>query len=112
MNFSGTFCVCGTPKGWLDKSERRIEIIKKARTGKNLIQWQIYDRIFILRILYATKFIRQFKKLPEAVRCIADEKGMMFKNNPFDQRLRTHKLSGKLDGLYAFWVNYKIRVIF
>ncbi|MDI6766133.1 MAG: type II toxin-antitoxin system YafQ family toxin [Bacteroidota bacterium] len=36
----------------------------------------------------------------------------VFINDPFDAKLRTHKLSGKLDELYSFLVDYNIRVIF
>jgi mRNA-degrading endonuclease YafQ of YafQ-DinJ toxin-antitoxin module len=36
----------------------------------------------------------------------------LFTNNPFDVTLKTHKLSGKLKGLYAFSIEYDIRVVF
>lgn len=36
----------------------------------------------------------------------------VFSKNPFDSRLRTHKLTGKLEGLWAFSVAYDCRVIF
>jgi len=36
----------------------------------------------------------------------------LFKTNPFDARLKTHKLSGKLKGLLSFSVTYNIRVVF
>ena len=36
----------------------------------------------------------------------------LFSQNPFDRRLRTHKLTGKLEGLWAFSVAYECRVIF
>lgn len=36
----------------------------------------------------------------------------MFSLNPFDSGLRTHKLSGKLNGLWAFSVANDCRVIF
>ncbi|HNQ66467.1 MAG TPA: type II toxin-antitoxin system mRNA interferase toxin, RelE/StbE family [Smithella sp.] len=36
----------------------------------------------------------------------------MFAKDPFQSRLRTHKLTGKLDGLWAFSVSYDCRVIF
>ncbi len=36
----------------------------------------------------------------------------LFSKNPFHQKLRTHKLSGKLEGLWAFAVTYDCRVIF
>ena len=36
----------------------------------------------------------------------------LFSKTPFDRRLRTHKLSGKLEDLWAFSVTYDCRVIF
>ena len=35
-----------------------------------------------------------------------------FSKNPFDRRLKTHKLTGKLEGLWAFSVAYDCRVVF
>jgi addiction module RelE/StbE family toxin len=36
----------------------------------------------------------------------------LFSKEPFDHRLRTHKLTGKLEGLWAFSVTFDCRVIF
>lgn len=36
----------------------------------------------------------------------------LFSNNPFDSSLKTHKLTGKLNGLWAFSVAFDCRVIF
>lgn len=36
----------------------------------------------------------------------------LFSKNPFNYHLRTHKLTGKLEGLWAFSVAYDCRVIF
>lgn len=36
----------------------------------------------------------------------------MFRKNPFDPRLDTHKLSGRWQGYWAYSVDYKYRVIF
>ena len=36
----------------------------------------------------------------------------LFCSDPFNNRLRTHKLTGKLQGLWAFSVDYKTRVVF
>ena len=36
----------------------------------------------------------------------------IFENNPFASRIRIHKLSGKLKGLWAFSVDYNCRIIF
>lgn len=36
----------------------------------------------------------------------------LFCENPWNPQLRTHKLTGKLDGLWAFSVSYDYRVVF
>ena len=36
----------------------------------------------------------------------------LFSKTPFNPRLRTHKLTGKLEGLWAFSVAFDCRVIF
>ena len=36
----------------------------------------------------------------------------LFEQNPFHSRLRTHKLTGKLEGLWAFSVDRDCRVVF
>lgn len=40
------------------------------------------------------------------------EKLEIFCSNPFNPLLRTHKLSGGLEGLWSFSIAYDIRVIF
>ena len=40
------------------------------------------------------------------------EKLELFKNNPFEATLKTHKLSGKLKDYWSFSVEYDLRVIF
>ncbi len=36
----------------------------------------------------------------------------LFSKDPFHKSLRTHKLTGKLDGLWAFSIDYDTRIIF
>ena len=36
----------------------------------------------------------------------------LFINDPFDARLKTHKLSGKLKDLWSFSIEYDLRVVF
>ena len=36
----------------------------------------------------------------------------LFIKNPFDERLRTHKLSGKLKSLWGFSIDYNLRIMF
>jgi mRNA-degrading endonuclease YafQ of YafQ-DinJ toxin-antitoxin module len=35
----------------------------------------------------------------------------LFINDPYDSRLKTHKLSGKLNGLWSFSIEYDLRVV-
>lgn len=56
--------------------------------------------------------MKQYKKLPNHIQLLAEEKVVIFRNNPYDQRLKTHKLSGKLLGNYAFSLNSSYRIIF
>jgi mRNA-degrading endonuclease YafQ of YafQ-DinJ toxin-antitoxin module len=65
-----------------------------------------------VQIFYSTKFIRQHRKLLGVIKFAAKEKELIFINDPFDPVLRTHKLSGELNGLYAFWIKYKFRIVF
>jgi addiction module RelE/StbE family toxin len=36
----------------------------------------------------------------------------LFVDDPFDARLKTHKLSGKLKDLWSFSIEYDLRVVF
>ena len=36
----------------------------------------------------------------------------IFKTDPFNAKLKTHKLSGPLKGLWSFSVEYNIRIVF
>ena len=36
----------------------------------------------------------------------------LFIDDPFDSRLKTHKLSGKLKDLWSFSIEYDLRVVF
>lgn len=64
-----------------------------------------------MQISYSPKFAKKYRKLSSMMRKITEEKEAIFRDNPFDHRLKTHKLNGKLDGLHAFTVNYKYRII-
>jgi mRNA-degrading endonuclease YafQ of YafQ-DinJ toxin-antitoxin module len=36
----------------------------------------------------------------------------LFQKNPFEPRLKTHRLSGHLQGLWSFSIDYDVRVVF
>jgi mRNA-degrading endonuclease YafQ of YafQ-DinJ toxin-antitoxin module len=63
-------------------------------------------------IIYFKKFEKQFKKLSLEIKLLALEKERIFKIDPFDSRLKTHKLHGKFSVYLAFSVNYKYRSVF
>jgi mRNA-degrading endonuclease YafQ of YafQ-DinJ toxin-antitoxin module len=66
----------------------------------------------IKRIEYSTKYLRSFKKLSEEIKEKANEKEAYFKKDPFDPRLKSHKLGGKFQEYWSYSVDYKYRVIF
>jgi mRNA-degrading endonuclease YafQ of YafQ-DinJ toxin-antitoxin module len=47
-----------------------------------------------------------------AVKLLAEEKETIFKKDPFDVALSTHKLHGKLRAFHSFSINNKYRIIF
>jgi len=65
-----------------------------------------------MRIFYRPRFEREFKKLPKKIQDLAEEKVEIFRKNPFDPCLDTHKLHGLLKTFWAFSVDYKNRIIF
>ena len=65
-----------------------------------------------MKILYLTKFARKYKKLPSEIKDTAEKKEKIFRKNPFDTHLQTHKLQGELSDFWAFSVNYQYRIIF
>jgi addiction module RelE/StbE family toxin len=66
-------------------------------------------------IAFSSSFKRAYKKRV-AGKANAEarfwERVEEFKNNPFDPKLRTHKLSGKLKDLWGFSIEYDLRVVF
>jgi len=65
-----------------------------------------------MKIYYSSKFAREYKKLPKVIKKIAEEREEIFRQNPFDSRLRTHRLTGKLKTYWSFSINFKHRIIF
>jgi len=63
-----------------------------------------------MKLAYSSLFLRSFAKLPQSIQEIFRTKESIFKSNPFDPRLRTHKLKGRDE--WSFLVTYDIRVIF
>jgi len=64
----------------------------------------------IIRI--SPKFERNYRRLSKKIKEKAKEKESIFRDNPFDPRLKTHKLSGRDKECWAFWITYSIRIKF
>lgn len=66
----------------------------------------------MIEVEYTRRFLRDYGKLPGALREEIKEKIALFQENQNHSMLRVHKLQGSLKGLYAFSVNYRYRIIF
>ena len=66
----------------------------------------------IKTIRVTSLFERHYRKLAARDREDAKKKETIFRHNPFDSRLRTHKLHGKEREAWAFWINYSCRIKF
>lgn len=65
-----------------------------------------------LKITYIPVFMRQLAKLETGLQEEVMEKIALLKDAKTHQRLKVHKLHGRLANRYSFSVNYKTRVVF
>ncbi len=61
---------------------------------------------------YSTRFIRTLRKLEPDLQDDVVEKVELLKSEANHKRLKVHKLTGVLKGVWSFSVNYRIRVLF
>jgi len=69
----------------------------------------------MIKIIWDEGFKRKYKKIIKNNLNLRDkfwELTYLFEKEPFDNRLKTHKLTGKLKGLWAFRIDYDCRVVF
>lgn len=65
-----------------------------------------------MKIYYSSKFAKEYKRLPKKVKLQAEEKEKLFRKDPHNSQLKTHKLTGRLKEYWAFSIDYKYRIIF
>lgn len=65
-----------------------------------------------MKIYYSRKFAKLYKKLPKDIKIATEKKEEIFRRNPFDPQLKTHKLKGELIKYYSFSVSYHYRIVF
>ena len=65
-----------------------------------------------MKIYYSSKFEKEYQALSKEIKEKATMREKIFRRDPFDQRLKTHKLKGILSGFWAFSIDYQYRIIF
>ena len=65
-----------------------------------------------MEIYYSLKFKRQYKKLPLSAKKQAEQIEKLFRANPFNPKLKTHKLGGQFNKYWSFSIDYQNRIIF
>lgn len=65
-----------------------------------------------MRIYYHPQFRRSYQKLPREIQEKAEIKETLFRRNPFDPSLKTHKLHGRLKNQWSFSVDRRYRIVF
>lgn len=67
-----------------------------------------------MEIQVSERFKKNYRRLPQKIKERARQKETIFRANPFDPNLKAHKLFGKGQGVWAFWINdsYRIKFVF
>lgn len=65
-----------------------------------------------MQVHYKPSFIRQYKRLSPQLRDDIDQRIAEFTDRANHERLKVHKLKGRLKGSYSFSVNYRVRIVF
>ena len=56
--------------------------------------------------------MRRYQRLSETVRSKAKKQEKIFRANPFDSRLKVHKLHGRMSDFWSFYIDFKYRIVF
>ncbi len=68
-----------------------------------------------MEIAFSSSFKKKLKKKIKGDKALENKFWQyvkIFIKNPFNRKLRTHKLSGKLIGLWSFSIEFDLRIIF
>ena len=64
-----------------------------------------------MEILYTARFIRSYKKLPQAVQSDVESALEDFKDKKNHEQLKLHKLHGNMKPYHAFSANFSYRIV-
>ena len=67
---------------------------------------------FFKKIIYTSKFAREYKKLPKKIKLLAEKKEKIFRMNSANLILNTHKLHGRFKNFWSFSIDFEYRIIF
>ena len=65
-----------------------------------------------MKVYYHPRFRESYRELPLLIKKKAERRERVFRLNPFDPRLKTHKLHGPLKRQWSFSVDDKYRILF
>ena len=65
-----------------------------------------------MKIYYHPRFTNSYQKFSLSIKNKAETKEHIFRKNPFDQRLKIHKLHGKIKNFWSFSIDAKYRIVF
>lgn len=65
-----------------------------------------------MTIFYHPRFRRSFAALPKVLQMKTERRTSIFRKNPHDPRLDSHKLHGKLQNFWSFSIDNKYRILF
>jgi plasmid stabilization system protein ParE/Txe/YoeB family toxin of Txe-Axe toxin-antitoxin module len=65
-----------------------------------------------MKVVFYPLFQRSYKRLDRQIQLVADKRIAIFEGDPFDTRLHTHQLHGKLKNIWSFAVDARHRVLF
>ena len=65
-----------------------------------------------MEIEYSAHFKDTYQKIGPQIQQKAEKGEVLFRKDPFDPRLKTHKLHGKLKEFYSFSIDRRNRIVF
>lgn len=63
-------------------------------------------------IYYHPRFRRSYRQLDPQIKAEVEKRVVLFRAGPFDARLDTHRLHGRLKRQWSFSVNKRYRILF
>ncbi|MCF7856787.1 type II toxin-antitoxin system RelE/ParE family toxin [Candidatus Gracilibacteria bacterium] len=65
-----------------------------------------------MQVYYHPRFRKAYFRLPLKIKIKAEAKEKVFREDPHNPSLKTHKLNGKLSRFWSFSVDRKYRILF